>query len=142
MRISNNGLTLIKRFEGFSATVYKDAAGKPTIGYGHLIRPGERFTRLTRAQATELLRRDVTIAEKAVRRHVRVRLTQNQFDALVSFTFNLGEGQFRRSTLLKRVKAKNHARVPMELTKWVHAGGRPLLGLARRRVAEARLYVT
>ena len=142
MRISDKGLALIKRFEGFRATVYRDAAGHPTIGYGHKLRRGERIRRITKAQALELLRRDVMTAERAVRNNVRVRLTQKQFDALVSFTFNLGAGALRRSAMLRRGNERLHAKVPMELTKWVNAGGRPLLGLARRRVAEAQLYVS
>lgn len=141
MKLGKAGLELIKEFEGFRATVYRDAAGHKTIGYGHKLRPNERFTRITKARGAELLRADVREAESAVRRHVRVKLKQCQFDALVSWAFNLGAGALARSTLLKRVNAKNHAKTAMEFTKWVNAGGKPLLGLARRRVAEAQLYL-
>lgn len=141
MKISAHGLDLIKKYEGFRATVYRDAAGHRTIGYGHKLKPGERFTRITKAQATELLRQDVRVAERAVNDNVRVRLNQNRFDALVSWTFNLGGGSLKRSSMLKHVNAREHALVSREMNKWVYAGGKPLEGLARRRVAEAALYL-
>ncbi len=141
--ISKTGLDVIKRFEGFSPTVYICPAGHPTIGYGHLVKPHERerFARgITAEQAEALLRQDVESAERAVLRIITVSLTEGQFDALVSFTFNLGAGALQRSTLRRKVNRGDHAAVPAELRKWVWAGGRKLEGLARRREAEARRY--
>lgn len=140
MQISQRGLDLIKRYEGYRAMAYKDSAGVWTIGYGHT-RTAEPGMQITEDQAESLLRDDLTTAEAAVSDLVTARLNQNQFDALVSFAFNLGRGALSTSTLLKDVNGARHEYAPRELTRWVHAGGRPLLGLARRRVAEAQLYL-
>ena len=141
MKVSQNGLALIQRFEGFEPQIYKDAAGYPTIGYGHLIRKGEDFSQgLTREEGKVLLQQDAAFAEAAVKRLIQIRLSQSQFDALVSFTFNLGGGALQRSTLRRKVNRAEHAEVPSELLRWVWAGGRKLRGLIRRRQAEARLY--
>ena len=142
-RITQAGLDLIKRFEGFSPTVYICPAGYPTIGYGHVVKPDERerFTSgITPEQTETLLRQDVQTAERAVLRLITVPLTDGQFDALVSFTFNLGAGALQRSTLRRKVNRGDHAAVPAEFRKWVWAGGRKLEGLVRRREAEAALY--
>ena len=138
-----NGLTLIKEFEGFSANIYLDAAGLPTIGYGHLLRPGEdkTFRRgISHEAAVTLLIKDVQAAERAVLRLINVPITDGQFDALVSFTFNLGSGALQRSTLRRKVNRQEHADVPAEFMKWVWAGGKKLKGLIRRRTAESLLY--
>lgn len=100
--ITEAGLNLIKRFEGFSPTIYICPAGYPTIGYGHVVLAHEQdqfAAGIMQADATELLRKDVRIAERAVLRLISVPLTAGQFDALVSFTFNLGAGALQRSTL-------------------------------------------
>src|SRR5579864_8252343 len=94
MKISSIGLDLITRFEGFRAAPYNDAGKEPTIGFGHLIKPGEQFTTITRNQALDLLTKDVHFAEDAVNTLVKVRLTQDQFDALTSFVFNTGRENF------------------------------------------------
>lgn len=138
--ITNDGLNLIKRFEGFSPTAYVCPAGYPTIGYGHLVREGEQFTSISASEAEDLLRKDVAFAERAVLRMVDVPLADGQFDALVSFTFNLGAGAFQRSTLRRKVNRQAHAEVPGQLLRWVWAGGRRLNGLIRRRKAEALQY--
>lgn len=141
--ITQAGIDLIKRFEGFSPTAYICPAGYPTIGYGHVVKPQEREQfagDITTAQAEALLRQDVQIAERAVLRLIAVPLKDGQFDALVSFTFNLGAGALQRSTLRRKVNRGDHAAVPAELRKWVWAGGRRLEGLVRRRGAEASLY--
>lgn len=141
MRVSEEGLALIQRFEGFSATTYRDAAGLPTIGYGHLIRIGEKFPEpLTQEAATQLLRRDVRAAETAVHGLIRVQLAQAQFDALVSFTFNLGSGTLERSTLRRVLNREEYTDVPAQLLRYVWAGGRKLRGLMLRRAAEAALF--
>lgn len=140
--ITQNGLALIKTFEGFSPVVYLDAAGLPTIGYGHLIREGEEFSDgITREWAEELLRKDIAIAQAAVLRLIHVPLRNGQYDALVSFTFNLGSGALQRSTLRRRVNGEDHAAVPHEFRRWVWAGGRRLRGLMRRREAEIDRYL-
>ncbi|MBF0171660.1 MAG: lysozyme [Nitrospinae bacterium] len=139
--ITEEGLNLIKRFEGFSLTVYICPAGWPTIGYGHVVRQGETFEEpISRLEAEELLRRDVAWAEQAVLRLVDTPLSDGQFDALVSFTFNLGSGALQRSTLRRKVNREEHEDVPREFLRWVWAGGRKLKGLIRRREAEGLLY--
>lgn len=141
MRISEKGLDGIKAHEGLVLHVYDDGVGFATIGYGHLIKPGESFTEITEAEATELLRRDVAVAERAVNRLVKVPVTQDQFDALVSFTFNLGEGSLERSTLLKKLNAGDYNGAANEFPRWVRAGGRVLAGLVNRRNDERELFV-
>ena len=141
MKISDDGVRLIQRFEGFEGVVYDDAAGYATIGYGHLIRAGEDFSQgINRAAAELLLRQDIAIAERAVKRLVEVPLSQSQFDALVSFTFNLGAGALQRSTLRRKVNRAEHVQVPSEFLRWIWAGGRRLRGLLRRRQAEVAFY--
>lgn len=141
--ITQAGLDLIKRFEGFSHIVYICPAGYPTIGYGHVVKLQERerfASGITREQAEALLRQDVQTAERAVLRLIAVPLTDGQFDALVSFTFNLGAGALQRSTLRRKVNRRDHVNVPAEFRKWVWAGGRKLVGLILRRGAEIVRY--
>ena len=102
-----------------------------------MILPGEQFSTITEADAIELLRHDLAIAEAAVRRLITVPLTQNQFDALVSFTFNVGEGALEKSTLRRRINQGDWALAKGELLRWVHADGKKLKGLVARREAEA-----
>ena len=140
-RIGKPGLDLIKRFEGFSSRSYICPAGHPTIGYGHLVRADESFEEgVSKEEAEALLRRDTASAERSVLRLINVPLTDGQFDALVSFTFNLGGGALQRSTLRRKINRKAHDEVPAEFRRWVFAGGRRLKGLVRRREAEAVLY--
>ena len=144
-RITQAGLDLIKRFEGFSPTVYICPAGYPTIGYGHVVKPHEQeafASGITPEQAESLLRQDVQTAERTVLRLITVPLTDGQFDALVSFTFNLGAGALQRSALRRKVNRGDHAAVPAEFGKWVWAGGRKLEGLVRRREAEVNRYLS
>lgn len=139
--ITQDGVDLIKRLEGFSQTVYFCPAGLPTVGYGHVVRPREDFTSgIIEQQAVELLRRDVAVAERAVLRLIAVPLTDGQFDALVSFTYNLGGGALQRSTLRRKVGRQEHVLVPEQLMRWVWASGRRLKGLVRRRRAEGEVY--
>lgn len=143
--ITKEGLNLIKEFEGFEPEVYLDAAGYPTIGYGHLIRKeeGDMYKYgITESAAEALLAKDVWSAERAVLRLIKVPLSDGQFDALVSFTFNLGGGALQRSTLRRKVNREEHSEVPEQLMRWVWAGGRKLRGLMRRRQAEAHLYLS
>lgn len=141
--ITQEGINLIKEFEGFEPEIYLDAAGLPTIGYGHLIRKGEHKmfeNGISESAAGALLAKDVWVAERAVLRFIKVPLTDSQFDALVSFTFNLGGGALQRSTLRRKVNREEHYEVPDQFMRWVWAGGRRLRGLIRRREAEALLY--
>lgn len=136
------GEQLVMHFEGYSPYPYKDAAGYPTIGYGHLITPTSRYSiPLLPDEAKKLLRSDLKKASKGVNRQVNVPLAQHRADAVISFTFNLGEGALQKSTLRKRINANRHEDVPNELSKWVYADGKKLTGLVRRRQAEAVLYM-
>ncbi len=139
MHTSEQGLALIRRFEGFSATPYRCAGGKMTIGYGHVIRPGETFQQIGIREAEELLKNDVLETERAVARLVEFPLKQCQFDALVSFAYNVGTKAFEKSTLLRLLNAQNPV-VLQEFGRWVHAAGRRLEGLAARRAAEMALF--
>jgi len=141
--VTRHGIEFIKRFEGFEPKIYLDAAGYPTIGYGHLVRDYEREwfkNGISEAAGEALLIKDVLVAEKSVLRLVKVHLTDGQFDALVSFTFNLGAGALQRSTLRRKVNREEHEDVPPEFLKWVWAGGKKLKGLVKRRNAEALAY--
>lgn len=145
MLISPQGLDLIKHFESFRATPYFCAAGFLTVGYGHVVRKGEDFSAgISLQQGEDLLGRDVAIFERHVLRltpaNLRL-LDQGQFDALVSFAFNLGAAAYERSTLRQCVLAGHDDLVPGQLMRWVRGGGRVLPGLVRRRAAEAKLYM-
>ena len=143
--ITQEGMELIKQFESFQSQIYICPAGYPTIGYGHMVKAQERerFTvGITESDASALLQVDVAVAEYAVLRLITVPLTDGQFDALVSFTFNLGVGALQRSTLRRKINREEHADVPAEFMKWVWAGGKKLNGLVRRRQAEILLYNT
>lgn len=147
MRLSRAGAGLIARFEGFIPRPYDDAAGHATIGYGHLLHHGpvtqadvRRWGTISKAEGMRLLREDAREAARAVEEQVRVRLHQHQFDALVSFVFNVGAGAFGSSTLLRRLNAGERDAVPGELMRWTRAGGRELAGLVRRRREEADLW--
>ena len=141
--VTDEGLNLVKRFEGFSPAIYICPAGYPTIGYGHVVLSGEqeRYANgISQVEATDLLECDVQMAERAVLRLTTVPLTNGQFAALVSFTFNLGAGALQRSTLRRMVNRGENSDIPSELAKWAWAGGRKLPGLLRRRKAEGLLY--
>jgi GH24 family phage-related lysozyme (muramidase) len=146
--LSPQGAEFIGRFEGFRGAMYNDAAGHCTIGFGHLVHhgpingtePAEFKAGITRERAVALLQADAGIAAKCVRDNVKVPLNQPQFDALVSFIFNVGTGAFTGSTLLKKLNAGDRASVPGQLSQWSHAGGRVLQGLLNRRHAEGVLF--
>jgi lysozyme len=141
--VTEAGLNLIKRFEGFSSTICICPAGYPTIGYGHVVLTHEQkqFAEgITQTDATELLRKDAGIAERTVLRLISVPLTDGQFDALVFFTFNLGAGALQHSTLRRKDNRGEHEAVPTEWMKWVWAAGKRLRGLVQRRHAEALSY--
>lgn len=140
MKTSNEGLELIRRHEGCRLEAYRCPAGVLTIGYGHTGSDVTEGMRITAAQATELLRKDVAWAEEAVNRE-RLNIGQRQFDALVSFVYNVGAANFKSSTLLRKIKANPEAQdIRDEFAKWNKTGGRVLPGLTARRKAEADLY--
>lgn len=143
MKTSDAGLAFIAEHEGLRLTAYPDpgTGGDPwTIGVGHTgpdVYPGKT---ITQDEAMELLREDVASAERAVDRLVTADITQNQFDALVSFTFNCGAGNLEKSTLLKKVNAEQFDAAAAEFLRWDMAAGRHLAGLTKRRHAEAALF--
>jgi lysozyme len=139
MKISLEGLALIKRFEGCRLEAYKCSANVLTIGYGHTGGVKETDT-ITQEEADELLEKDVLKFEEYVEDNVIVELDQSQFDALVAWTFNLGPGNLRESTMLKKLNDSDYASVPSEMKRWNKAGGKTLDGLIRRRNAEALLF--
>lgn len=137
MKISETGLNLIKQFEGCHVTAYKDSVGVLTIGYGHTkgVKAGQK---ITQAQADAYLKQDVASAEKAISKY-KYSYNQNQFDALVSFTFNCGAGNLKQITNNgTRTLAQVSARIP----NYNKAGGKVLAGLVRRRAAEKKLFDT
>lgn len=140
MKTSRNGLELIKRHEGCRLTSYKCLAGIWTIGYGHTGRDVVPGMTITSLQAEELLMKDVRWAEDAINQE-NLPLNQNQFDALVSFVYNIGAGNFRSSTLLKLLRVNpDSLNMRTEFSKWCKAKGSTLPGLAFRRKQEADLY--
>ncbi|MDR3323259.1 MAG: lysozyme [Zoogloeaceae bacterium] len=139
-RVSPAGLALIREFELFSAKVYICPAGKPTIGYGHVLRPSDSFTEITQEQGEAMLQTDIAPVEIYLRA-VLPGLTQNQFDALASLCFNIGLGNFERSTLLTRLKAGDLRGAALQFRRWIHANGKKLPGLVRRRAAEEALFM-
>ncbi len=140
--LSQRGLDLIKHYEGFRATPYHCPAGKLTVGYGHLIKLSEHFDKITEAEGEALLRNDVSEAESAVSRLVKAPLTQNQFDALVSFVYNIGTNRFARSTLCFLLNQEMYFAAAQEFQKWAWGGGKKLPGLVKRRAAEKQLFLT
>lgn len=148
MILSDQGVDFIKRFEGFRSALYDDPVGHCTIGYGTLVHrgncngsePEEYKAGISEQRATELLKTEASEKAKGVRELVKVSLNQNQFDALVSFAYNVGIGAFTKSTLLRKLNNGEFDAVPTELKKWVKAGGQTLPGLVRRRNEEAELF--
>ena len=144
MRTLNNAtMNLLKGFEKLVLHPYDDGYGYMTIGWGHLIKKGENFgSSITREKADELLRQDLRIAQAAVERNVRVGLNDNQYGALVSFVFNIGEGNFKKSSVLRYLNAGNLAGVPNRMALYNKSAGRVSKGLIRRRAAEMKLFRT
>ena len=139
MHTSQKGLDLIKSFEGLRLSAYKDVVGVVTIGYGTTsgVKMGDT---VTKECAEELLREDVQRFEGYVDRLVKVPLTQGMFDALVSFTYNLGPGALEKSTLLDQLNRGDYDGAAAQFDRWNKAGGKVLAGLVRRRAAERALF--
>lgn len=144
MKTSAAGINLIKEFEGVRLKAYRCPADVWTIGVGHTSAAGPPVVKagmeITNAQAMKILANDLVKFEDGVDSAVKVPLKQNQFDALVSFAFNVGLGALAKSTLLRKLNAGQYDAVPAELMKWTKAGGKELPGLVRRRRAEAALW--
>jgi lysozyme len=154
--MSEHGRRLLMEWEGFKAHVYRDSAGLDTIGVGHLLTVNERLTGvimikgkpvtyrngLTTEQVSDLLAQDLEPKERAVSEGLTVELEQHQFDALVSFCFNVGAGAFEDSTLLRCVNAQRFDEVPAQFRRWNRAGGRVVTGLTNRRDNEINLWLS
>ena len=141
MHLSNAGMELLKKSEGYKASTYHDVAGFQTIGFGHRVQLGESFGEgITPAQGEAILAHDVTVAEDAVARLVKVPLTQGQFDALVDFVFNLGAQRLAGSTLLKYLNEEKYDAAAWQLLAWDHAGSHEIAALKNRREAEFKLW--
>lgn len=144
---------IITKWEGLRLDVYLDVVGKWTVGYGHLIKPGEKYypygtvKNITKIEAENLLEQDLNLARDCVSQYVKVTLTENQRASLVSFTFNLGCTAFQKSTLLKLVNQQKFSEAAEQFDKWVYARGADNLlvkvnGLVNRREAEKQTFIT
>lgn len=152
MEISLAGIAAIKREEALRLNRYDDATGQDlkkgqavkgfaTIGYGHKLGPLENYWTITEAEATRLLASDLSDAEAAVNRLVKVPLSQNQYDALVSFVFNVGPGAFGRSTMLKLLNAGDYTGAANQFPAWRKSGGVVMAGLVKRRANERAMFL-
>lgn len=141
MKHSATCVALVREFEGCRLTAYQDSGGVWTIGYGHTSGVGPNQV-CTEEQALVWLDDDLAISDAAVNRLVTVRITQNQFDALVDFDFNDGEGNLERSSLLKFLNIGQSLLAAREFGKWIYAAGQVEPGLVRRRAAEQTLFLT
>lgn len=137
--LSSLGKVLIREFEGYYPVPYKDSGGLLTIGYGHLIKKDEVFDKaLSPGDAEALLEKDLIAPEKTVNTVKKRPLKVTQYDALVSFTYNVGDKAFEKSKLLEKVNKNEN--VDSEFTRWVFVNGKKITGLERRRAAEKNLY--
>lgn len=140
MKLSSAGVELIKKFEGCLLKAYKCPAGVWTIGYGHTKDVTPDMV-ITAEKAEELLRSDIRPIERTINA-MGINLTQRCFDALVSWIYNLGAGNFKSSTMFRKIAADAaDLDITDQLVRWINAGGKPLLGLKRRRVAEANMWL-
>lgn len=156
MKVGERGKHLFKDWEGLVTHVYLDSGGEPTIGIGHLLTRSERTSGkivirgratqyrdgLSEQQCWHLLEQDLEDVEKTVNQAVMVPLNQNQFDALVSFTFNVGDTAFCDSTLLRLLNQRQYDQVPAQLIRWVRDNGQVVQGLVNRRQKEIALWNT
>ena len=145
MKVSNKGIELIKKYEGLILSPYKCPAGILTIGYGHTSTVKAGMC-INKEMAEILLKEDLKTVEKTIKKYVGPALTQNQFDALASFIYNVGSGNFTRSTLLKRLNDEKYNEAADELLRWTKArqpgGMKELPGLVKRRKEERKLFLT
>ena len=140
MRTSDAGINFIKTKEGFRSNAYLDGGGVPTIGYGFTsgVKMGDT---ITPEQAEARLKAELIHFENGVERLVKVQLTQNQFDSLVSFCFNVGVGALAQSTLLKKLNAGNYLGAADEFLKWCKDNGKTVAGLLKRRESERKIFL-
>jgi len=141
MKISKTGVALIQEFEGLELESYQDSVGIWTIGYGTTRNIHEGMV-ITEGQATQFLEKDVSETEQAVNNMTSYPINQNQFDALVSFAYNVGITALRSSTLMRKLNAGDVDGAANEFQRWVRAGGKVLPGLVRRREAERALFIS
>jgi len=147
-KIYDRGIELTRESEGFRGRLYNDVANYCAIGYGHLIKlapcdgneSSEFRAGISESRATEILRQDLEKAQRGIMTLVGAELTDGQYAALCDFVFNVGVGNFRKSTLRKRVNAGDFDRVPFEFRRWIYVDGRKLSGLAKRREKEIKLF--
>lgn len=140
-RVDSPGYSFLRNVEGYMPFVYRDAGGVPTIGFGHVVRPGEKIIEpLMGEDAQKLLEQDVHPREKRVNDLIHVRLYAHQFDAITSFAYNVGTDALAGSTLLKKLNAGNDSAVIQQLRRWNKVNKVPNRGLTLRREAEIRLY--
>lgn len=142
MTINDKGLSLIKQFEGLSLTVYKDAVGLATVGWGHMDRGMAVGSTISLDEANRLLRDDLKMTEDGIGRLLTVSVTSNEFSALVCFAFNVGLANLKSSTLLRKVNSGDSKAAADEFQRWNRAAGRVLAGLTKRREAERQLFVS
>jgi lysozyme len=146
LKVTKAGLTLIKQFEGFRTHAYRDAVGVWTIGYGHTSMAGSPEVKpgmiITQTEGDAILARDVDMFARGVQKMLTVAISDEQFSALVCFAYNVGLGNFRKSSVLTAVNRKDFQAVVRRLQLWNKAGGRVLPGLVRRRAAEAALFAS
>ena len=145
MEFSENGMTLLENLEGFRGKPYADSGGKMTVGYGHLIVPGDGVCLgdiIGPCKGSELLALDVKIAVDGVNKNVTKSINQNQFDALVIFAFNVGVYAFKTSTLLRLLNLGDVTGACNQFLRWDMVGGVHVPGLRKRRVAEQALFLT
>ena len=140
MKTSQNGIELIKKFEGCRLETYICPAGVFTIGYGHIGADVKSGMKITQKEAETILKNDLKTFEKGVQRIIKKELTQNQFDALVSFAYNLGLENLKKSTLAKFINQGKFKEASSQFERWVYANGVKLNGLIRRRKAEKDLF--
>ena len=140
MQVSEAGLAHIKAEEGYREVPYKDAGGVLTVGYGHTGKDVREGQNVSPEQAEELLRHDCVAPADAINKHVHVVLNQHQFDALVSFVYNVGTADFINSTLLKTINAGQTNEISNQFMRWVFVNKKRNKGLVNRRAAECRLY--
>lgn len=142
MKLNQAGRDLIKRFEGLKLKSYYDAVGVLTIGYGHTGKDVTVGQQITRVEAERLLNADLDKFVPGVESLLKVVLTDNQFSALVCLAYNIGLGNLKKSTLLKKVNASDFTGAVESWLKWNKAGGKVLKGLTARREAETQLFLT
>lgn len=137
---NQKGIELIKTLEGFRAEPYFCSGGYLTIGYGHKLLPSDRFNCITKEKAQKILEKDLLRTERAVLKQINAELSDDQFSALVSFTFNVGAAALQRSSLRQKINYGLYKEASKEFLKWIYAGGKKITGLVRRRKLESQLF--